>query len=337
MDILIRTGSHRLLYLADRLQREGHTVELQHSRDAYLTAWGGIFGGKRSGPPNRRPTSDSRREVPLPLPEGFSEGFTLSDLPEDEGGLRGPRALTRLFRGEGLEGPGAPLRLGGWWANGVLTSPHWVITEMGAWPGGGGRQVASSVALTALGDGAAPLAAAATGYLTPELPEEWTGLLQVEVLEGENGSPRFGRLWAGWPALHHQALLGQQPNALEALQKGPIIPPGVTFGTVLSIPPWPNAPTRSNRPQPLSPTLSAEARRQLIWHDVELYRGKLRTAGLDGFVALGVARCRFLSTARTVIREVATQLGLPELQLRSDAGEVADSALTVLERLGWID
>lgn len=320
MRIKVIQRTHRLAHTAAVLEGEGHEVEAFVTRDHYRAAYRGILGR-----PQRAWEGGELGDVDL----------VLTDDHEVTEALEG--ASVPVFgsvRTRGMET--SSLGFGMWAGSHALTCPHWVISELGVQHGGMGRRLPSSVALVAAPP--SDLSGNMATHLTLALPPGFRGLCRVEV----RVDPEFGQTMVpgvmrfGWPDLHAQLFLSQQAKLGDVFSNVPEMREGIHFATVLSIPPWPNPPTRASRPVSISPELAKELRAHLIWHDVAIRQGVLETCGLDGFVALGVARTKYLPTGKALITAAASQLGLVELQARLDAGSVIEQELSRLELGGLI-
>jgi len=315
MRIVTVSVSARLVPIAQRLRLEGHTVELHFTREHWRAAYRGIF--------DPQPSQDWQQAV-----EGGEALLLTDDITVSDQFQHAPLVLGRLPS----DRERSPLGVQGWWDGQQLVAPHWSVVEVGALAGGTGRRVPSSVTLAAMPSEATPLDPATEAVRTAA-PAGFRGVVRVEVVDALKGELGVVRL--GWPDLSYSLWAAGQDSTTDLIEGKPKPPRGVEFGTVLSVPPWPNPPTRASRPLPVA-DLPPEARRSLVWHDVELHRGKLRTAGLDGFVALGVARARLPRTARHRVFQVAGLLGLEELQVRQDAGDLGELVLVGLEEAGML-
>jgi hypothetical protein len=307
MRYIIVSRTHRLLHHAAKLEAEGHEVESFTTRSHYRSAYRGILSN-----PVREWDWEAKLELgdSTVLTDDYEVTEALADHPQLYGRIATP----------GVEQSG--LMLAGWWNGTELSCPHWVLIETGAWPGGMGRQVPVSVAIVAA-------QGVPEGVVFPVAPAGFRGLVRAEVLPG--GHTGLTRL--GWMDLHQQLLLSQQVKLSDALEHGPTLAPNmIHFGTVISVPPWPNPPTRSSKRYPVNPEMPKALRQHLVWHDAALTaRGALESCGLDGFVALGVACTRHLATARALVQEAAMGLGINELQPRPDAGTHIEQIITRLE------
>lgn len=315
MRIVVCPFTHTLLPLAHRLQVEGNDVEVHPSKEHFRAAYRGIISG--------RGTKDWEQAVEEGEALLITDDSRVTDRFE-----HAPRVLGQIPPA-GVEKN--DLGLAGWWDGQELLGAHWSIIERGAWPGGIGKRVNSSVTLIHAVPNV-PLVALAQETLASAAPATFRGVVRLEVTEGGAG---LGVTRYGWPDLSHQVWAAGQQSATLFVEGKVESPRGVEFGTVVSVPPWPNPPTKASRPLPLG-DLPSEVRKHLIFHDVELKRGKLQTAGLDGLIAVATARARFLRSARTMALQAAAQIQLHELQARSDAGELGETALVVLESQGWI-
>jgi hypothetical protein len=224
------------------------------------------------------------------------------------------------------DGPTSPLALGGWWDGETLQAPHWVIRDVGLWPGGLGPAELGGVTLVA--GVRFPLAA-----LESHLPGlgGFRGLIALDLMwDAEEKGWRAGRLQAGWPFLHAQAFLWAQPSVAAVLEGKPSTLPPYVVGVPACVPPYPYQ--ADVKPRQLF--IPGGAGPHLVLFDAQRRGQELWTAGLDGLVALSCGKGHTLASARRSALEALP--AAHELGARQDVGQLAEGVMVELERAGWL-
>ena len=341
--LFIANHTHRLLSLFWRLQKaEGQ--EAQHvGQGFYQACWKGLISPVERGYQDPRGRSIDPAKWPNADAICAGEVILVTDdmLATEYFGphLTGQWPLYGRLRSmdKGIEQ--SPLAVGGWYQNGQLSAVHWAVTELGAQHGNMGRKVRSSMALY-------PSERAPREMLElkcdEQLPEWFAGLVRLEVrLDEPDGllDMKPGLFQAGWPDLHQQLFLSQQPreggitNMLAG--KAGLIDGHIVFGTIISVPPWPSPPTRRARWYKFA-DMDPQQRGRIVLHDVALQDGKLVTGATDGMVGVVTGQGKMLGTARDLALRAGVATGLDELQLRSDAGSDIQVNLQRMEQLGLL-
>ena len=326
MSYLILSHTHHLLPVAQRLRREGATVEWAPWRSRYSRAWQGTLD-TALGPDARR-----TEETLQPLIDMAAAG-ELTVLHD------GPR-WSELFRGATDQwgtrepvGDLSPLRACGWWDGNDLHAPHLLVADLGAWPGGLGPRVEGGATLVR---GWETLVRAAwEPYLDGLRASGHRGLVQAHLGQGATV------LWwaGGWEPLHLHAFLAAlgDEHLGKALQgEVPVLPWAYSVAVPVTTGPWPIACDQHSPEVPLD--VPRELAAQASWHDFRVVEGKPMVAGLDGFVAVtkGTAATLGLARHKALAAAMAISTKVPAPQLRPDTGASVEGALASLERFGWV-
>jgi hypothetical protein len=330
--ILVLSGRHGLLPFAYRLKREGHDVEVSISKERYEAAWRGRLK-KFEFPHTGKRRIEAVQEV--------AQEAGVVVLTDDPRWTRSLAGAPRLF----ALGPSDALisnpMLGAWFDGEAFRNRHLLIEERGLWPGG----------LGAAQPGAAVMVRTETWPHEFELVLEsqldrlksagFRGLCQVgfevEPAEGEGEAKVVAKgLRAGWPFLQAHAFLSDCPSVGDILSGiEPPMPSRYVVVLPVSVPPWPMRVQAGQAPARVEVDLPREMHRHVFFHDIEIGPDAVRTAGLDGLVGVVRGSAQNLHLARSRALAVAIQMGVPEKQYRSDAGQVSEWALARLEELGF--
>ena len=331
---------HELLPLHHRLRREGHDSEAVVWRPRYERAWDGSVTKII-----RHSDSSLHAEALAPAVKEAEAGkVTVLTNVHRVAELFG--SAPGLFRAAPDLTPAAPkdrLLLGGWFDGESVHTPHLLVADWGAWPGGLGSNVLGGLTLVRLGAGAPPLVASAIDTVTQVLKSaSFKGLFHFDVAEDlATGEMQLQGLSAGWPWLHTQAFVAELEN-LGGTLTGETPRLRHKFVTVLPVtqPPWPNEKRGELAEGVEVGGLTGQAQGKCFWFDIVVDRAekKLRTAGLDGLLCVATgASDATAALARAKALELAMKIEVPEKQYRVDAGAMVDAALNTLEeRWGFV-
>lgn len=224
----------------------------------------------------------------------------------------------------------SPIALGGWWTGDTLMAPHWAVRDWGLWPGGMGPAELGGVTLI-------------TGPRHPvELLEpfgdalrgaQFRGMVALDLdWDGEAKGWRSGALRAGWPPFHTHLWLWGQAHVGSALLGQPSASPAYLVAAPVSVPPYPFNAERGPVPIGTQPSQNGS---HLVLFDVALEGGQLRTAGLDGLVALVCGRGATFAAAQRQAAVAVTGFAVAEAQFRPDTGASVYNFVADLEAAGW--
>ena len=330
LPILTLSHGTGLLPVANRLRREGATVEHLPFRHKYERAWEGSLDTVLKGEKKRDAATLA------PVIQLAAEGATTVLLDH-------PRWSELFHVAQSLYGvtprvtPASPVRACGWWTGETLVAPHLLVVDLGAWTGGYGPPVEGGATLI-VGYGAL------VQHLLEPLFDELKasghrGLvqahftLQTGALTGWEG---------GWQGLHTHAFLGALVTPLREVLGGaaPALAPLYTVAVPVTVPPWPLACNLASVESPIpmrspeTPGLTPDQLSHILWHDIRLEGGQLRVAGLDGLVGVAYGGAMGMPLAQRRALETATSLRLPEVQLRMDVGQSVPLVQAMLEERG---
>lgn len=351
MRFLVASMRAELLPLAHRLRREGHEVEALVWRSRYEAAWGGEIGKLA-----RHSDGTLMAEALRPQVEAAAAGELVV--------VTTVRRVAELFHAARricavLEPPPKSivpndrLLLGGWFDGESVQAPHLLVADWGAWAGGLGPAVLGGLTLIRLGGagvsgGTAPshpaFVAGAVQAATERMKSaSFRGLFHFDMEEvPETGELRLRALAAGWPWLHTQAFVAELDRlsvVLEGIAAPKILHKYVAVLPV-TIPPWPNEKRSDTTSGIAVEGLTPQQQGRAFWFDISVDKtaGKLRTAGLDGLLAVATGASDstpVLARARAV--ELAVRMQVPEKQYRGDLGMLVDPVLSTLEeRWGFV-
>jgi hypothetical protein len=319
---LLLSHTHGLLPLALRLKREGHPVEHIPWRHRYEKAWEGAIETGLKGERKR----DSESLAALIALANDGQVRVLADH---------PRWLELFGNSKDLWATRPPvgdpsvLRACGWWDGEHLQSPHLLVVDLGAWPGGQGALVEGGATLVRGWEGL--VRSVWEPYLDALKSSGHRGLVQAHLGHGLDV-----QWWSGgWTALHLHAWLSALETPVGVLLEGlpAVLPKTYTVVVPVTVPPWPVAcDQHSLESEVLAPK---EALSQALWHDTRVVEGKLLVAGLDGLVAVARGSAHGLGLARTRALAVATSIRVPQRQLRGDVGGLVERTLAHIETAGW--
>lgn len=338
---LVASMRSELLPLAHRLRREGNEVEALVWRARYESAWGGEIGKLA-----RHSDGTLMAEALHPQVEAAAKG----DLKV----VTTVRRVAQLFSGAKhlysvLESPAQAisprdrLLLGGWFDGESVQAPHLLVADWGAWAGGLGPAVLGGITLVRLGDPHQPVRSfpefvggAVQAAAERMKSASFRGLFHFDIEEvPETGELRLRGLSAGWPWLHTQAFVAELER-LSGLLDG--MEPRILHKYVcvlpVTIPPWPNEKRSETQAGVPVEGLTPQQQGRCFWFDIQVDKGagKLRTAGLDGLLAVATgASDSTPALARARALELAVRMQVPEKQYRPDVGMLVDPVLSTLE------
>lgn len=329
----ISTDTHAMLPVAHRLRLEGHDVETVVHKARFRRAWEGKQDnwGKDGG--KIRPDD----LTPITGQIAAGELTALVDSPWwTENVFKGPR----LFGALKNEPPNIhPLRAGGWFDGTTLHALHFLVYDVGAWPYRTGPAVPGALTLIRDDSPDADAKSAMRQQLESELKaRDFKGLVNVGLIEDNEGGLKADGLQAGWPFLHLHAFLSEVEGFGDVLQGAvPVLPMKYVTVVPVTIPPWPNHGTAAEK-DALVEGLTPQQQSRVFWHDIRVLpeERKVLTAGLDGLVGVvrGAAQSPVLSQARAL--EVAAKIILPQKQWRPDVGQTVGAAVASLEMAGLV-
>lgn len=333
MKFLVASTRHELLPLHHRLRREGHDSEVVVWRARYEKAWDGQVRKVL-----RHTDGSLSAEALAPAVEEATKGKLAV--------VTTVRRMAEVFEGSPLVYRDLPpvgslrdrLCFGGWWEGGELVCPHLLVVDWGAWTGGLGPAVPGALTLIRLHDRPIPgLLGPVLTEVTGHIPAGWRGLVMFDAVEDHTtGEMRLGGLQAGWPWLHTQAFVAEMDNLGNTLAgtEMPFLTRRFVTVVPVTMPPWPN---EKGAPVPEGVEvggLTPLQQGRLMWFDIQVDRAarKLRTAGLDGLLAVAVGSSNSTpALARARSLELAARLEVPGKQFRADAGGAVDGVLATLE------
>ena len=334
MKFFISTDTHAMLPVAHRLRLEGHDVETVVHKARFRKAWAGkqVNWGKEGG--------KIRPEDLAPIPEQVARGELVALVDS-------PWWTENVFKGPGVFGAlkdyGTtihPLRAGGWFNGSELHAIHFLVYDMGAWPNRTGPMVPGALTLIRDDSPDADFKAAIKQELEAELKaRDFKGLINVGLIEDNEGTLKIDGLQAGWPFLHLHAFLSEVEDFGSVLvgTKEPVLTSKFVTVVPVTLPPWPNHGTAASKDLVIE-GLTPQQTGRVFWHDmrVDSEARQLLTAGLDGLVGVcrGAAQSPVLAQARCL--EVAARISLPEKQWRADAGSAVAAAVSRLEVAGLV-
>lgn len=333
MRFVVASLRAELLPLAHRLRREGHDVDALVWRERYEAAWEGAL-------------SKSVRHS-----DGTLELAALEQrLREADRVLTSVRRIHELCSTAYAVAPKLTeaephdrLLLGGWFDGEQIQAPHLLVADWGVYPGGLGAHVLGGLTLVRLGESGgetrpnanypAFVGGAVQAAIERMKSVSFRGLFHFDVEEDvASGELRLRGLSAGWPELHTFAFVAELENLADTIAGiRPKLLHKYVSAIPVSIPPWPNE--RQGKGEVLAiEGLTPTQQGQLFWLDMAVEGRKLRTAGLDGLVAVAIgASDSTPALARLRAVELAQRLQVSGKQFRSDAGAAVDSVLATLE------
>lgn len=366
MKFLVLSNRHALLPLAHRLRSEGHEVRLLMRKRRFERAWGAM------AQPLLRHSKDefSYAQVePLAAAVKAGEYTLISDVPssssfsrlfadcggylkldvgsggrggsgssgEEAGGEAGAASEAAAASATPGSSASGAVRVGWWFDGEFLRSPHLLVYDLGAWPFGLGPQVPGGLTLIT------PTASAELGFLDePSEPlakrlkqRGFRGLVNAVVdRDPRSGGVGLYGVEAGWPDLHTAAWLSSTEHVGEVLGGSRTDGPTSRYTVVLpvSIPPWPSLRGEAEVQglEDLHPSLQGK----FFWYDItpDPETRALRTAGLDGLVAVARGEGGTFERARRTALALTQALPLHEKQYRPDVGSKVPEVLGLLEQ-----
>lgn len=330
MRFLIASHRAELLPLAHRLRREGHEVEALVWRARYEAAWEGSLAKIARH-------SDGTLER-----EALSEKLKAAD-----------RVLTTVHRVQEMHpaaygvaqnltehAPKDRLLLGGWFDGEQIQAPHLLVADWGLFPGGLGAQVLGGLTLIRLGGDYPGFVGGAIQAAVERMKSvSFRGLFHFDVEEEPTtGELRLRGLSAGWPELHTFAFVAELESLAATISgEAPKLLHKYVTALPVSIPPWPSERQGKGESLPIE-GLTPQQQGRCFWLDMQVDGRTLRTAGLDGYIAIAIGAADSTpALSRLRALELSHRLQVPGKQMRSDAGSQVDSVLATLEdRWGFI-
>jgi hypothetical protein len=327
VDILVFSHHHGLLPFSWRLKREEHNVKTVVWNQRYNRAWEGRLDKLLTSKPTVENLTNEIEAAKAGELVVITDSLRGQEMFKDAASLYGVPKQVPFSHPPSL-------LLGGWFAGGTLSAPHWLVPDWGLWPGGLGPTVLGGCTLLRT-------------PRTLQLPEELTSALQAQAYSGllvvgldyreaSRELVPIGFL-AGWPFLFTHLFISGLQNLGNVLAGESPQTQGTAFEVALPVsqPPWPipGAPG----PEPVQLTgLSNEVARQCFFHDLALKGSEVWTAGLDGLVAVARGSGASLASAQSKALAVAHALPLQQKQFRVDVGCRVPSVLVGLEELGYL-
>lgn len=332
MSYLVLSHKHELLPFAWRLHREGHEVETVVWKERYEAAWDGLIEKAVTGPDKGPEAAKKLDSIRARYYERAASG-ELTVLTNFHSGQRVFGGAPRVFGtsvGAAPELP--PLAVGGWFNGERFLEQHVTVGDVGLWPGGAGARCLAGLTLIRHEH---PLLRGFLEATKDELKSEsFRGLVSVP-LSFNPVSKEFSAdgYQAGWPVLHSHAFLSELPSVGSVLEgSGAIeLPKRCVVVAPVTVPPWPLAANISPEPVPIEGEFD---RGGVFFHDMKAVEKVPTVAGLDGFVAVARGAADHFQLARWRAIALASQIELPQRQLRTDVGSSVDSVLAGFEELG---
>lgn len=343
---LLFSHYHGLVPLANRLSKEGRSVEVLAWNDRYSRAWAGKLKPVLSNEEKRKGASEQTAHLQKLLDWG--EVILVAD--SEHALRRFPTAKHRLVT-HSAEAP-PPVRLGGWFDGEQIVAPHLLVEDRGAWPGGMGPQVAGGMTLIRIAPDRTWFLDAFAKATDEAKSADHRGLVQVVGELGPEGAVRYERVVMGFHGLHLHAFLAalgeeQLVGTILAGEAAPHFPRRVAVTLPVTVPPWPNGGAAQHesalvrfewpgREPEEAKALSQLAFGQVAWHDVRVdaKARRLFVAGLDGLVGVARGTGDSVLLARGRALELAGALVLPEKQYRPDVAGGVEEVLARLEAAG---
>ena len=328
MRFVVASLRAELLPLAHRLRREGHEVEALVWRARYESAWeGAITKSVRH--------SDGSLEIAAlesKLREADRVLTTVRRVQE-----LCPTAFgvaTKLTEAE----PRDRLLLGGWFDGEGILAPHLLVADWGVYPGGLGAQCLGGLTLVRLDESAEPpfpafVSGAVQAAVERMKSVSFRGLFHFDVEEDvASGELRLHGLSAGWPELHTFAFVAELANLASTIGgEPPKLLHRYVSAIPVSVPPWPNE--RQGKGESLAiEGLTPIQQGKCFWLDMAVEGRQLKTAGLDGLVAVAIgASDATPALSRSRAQDLAGRVRVEGKQYRPDAGMLVDAVLATLE------
>lgn len=323
--------THSLFPLAYRLRGEGHEVDLHVWDGRFSRAWRAALA-----PQSLERLSDDgewethSRQLARVISQAEGGSCLVSDLPE----LWVPSGnVPHRYVAPSQPAPAASLlKVGGWWTGDKLLTPHVLVEDRGAWPGGLGTTTPGGLTLVNT-----PVLGGLEGLWRSALTQlgglKYQGLFQCPVLPTAEGGIYLGPPEGGWPFLHSHAFLSELDGLGEVLlgQQEPTLPKRFVVALPLSVPPYPTQRAWGGEPRPIG-GLTPVQRQRVFWHDVQPMEGALTTGALDGLVGVVRGAAGNLELARQLALEVCERVELAEKQYRPDVAQHVDRVLAGVEQ-----
>jgi hypothetical protein len=298
--------------------------------ERYEKAWDGRLDKEPAGKPNAKAGPLEQ----LADVARVGELTVLTDSPRGMELFAGSPRLYGFVEPQPWQRPPA-LCLIGWFDGEGWSGRQWAVPDWGLWPGGLGAHVLGGVTLIA-GTRFPPVLEAFTDGLKG-LGFRGLVVVGLDYLEAARELIPTGFM-AGWPSIFTHAWMESAGGQLcELLDGQPAMTAPRPFTVALPVtqPPYPVR----GAPGPGSVSLAGLVKEQSIhcyFHDVMVEGAEIRTAGINGFVAVVAATGASLHSAQVKALGVAQSLPLPEKQFRMDVGGMVNAALGSLELLGYI-
>lgn len=332
VDFLVFSHRHGLVPIAHRLRSSGAPVELVINKRTFEGAWAGGFDKVLSHTQGSLTTENMdlvRQRVAEGLTALVSDTNTVKDF-------HGPWSYRTL---DWDERPPSGVRLGAWFDGQDLKGHHFLVLDMGAWPGGLGLQVAGGATLVHfdVGQDLSPIQALWAQIVEQLKARDFRGLVNAGLEVGPEGVHLTG-VEAGWPWLHTHAWLSALTNLRQVLAgAAPVFEPEARYVVALpvTVPPWPIWPVQVQaRAEAVQlGGLAPEDLGRWFWHDVTIDAQErvLRGAGRDGLLGVARGSGHHLEVARASALEQASRLQVPGKQLRADVAAQTPRVLSLLE------
>jgi hypothetical protein len=339
MPYLVVSYTHLLIPFAYRLKLEGNQTQLVVCSPPFEKAWNGKFDhvlpAREVNAENLKPTLEMAQR---------GEVTVLSDSNKTSRMFRGVPSFYGVLPTKRKDRPQSLLRLGAWWNGEEFTNHHFLVCDLGAWPGGYGPQVLGGLTLLRASPEHIPVFEPVLNPLVETIVnDQFQGLVQAGVQENALGGLELSGAEFGWPFLQSHAFLSELDSFADLLEKREVELPKKSVTVVpVSLPPWPaqhgaqRAKSASDRPVA---GLTPKQMGSVFWHDVHLdaETKTVSSGGLDGLlgVARGAADNHYLSRSKAV--KIASMIEAHEKQMRPDAGGMVANVLAQLEdRMGVV-
>jgi hypothetical protein len=344
MKVLVISHTHHLLPFAWRLKGEGCDVEVIIDRDRYESAWQGRFsllwanskggnGAKRSRTHKAKLRSRVEGEDRVVLTDSYKWLEVFSGYPHLFGMIERPEGAVAL----------PPYLIGAWFDGEEMSGRHFLVEDQGLWPAGLGPAVLGGATLVSPQGGWPDAFEVALSGVKDELKaHSYRGLVKVGIqLDPEEpGEPILVGYQAGWNFLQAHALLAEAgdagtPSFSDILAGAePQFAHRYTVALPMTIPPYPNRSAANKHADTLEIPAVAWKSGKFYWHDMAVVDGMVRTAGLDGLVAVVKASANSFRLTSNRLLSYGKLLDLPELQARLDVGSQVEFMLAMLEERG---
>lgn len=330
-NITIITKEHKLLPLAHRLSNiEKIPTRVIVWKRSYENAWEGMID---------KYLLSSKREIhhesvtKLIQDSIENNSIVLHDVKNLEGAFDASKLAYTINSQESSQ---SSIRLGFWWNGEKALLPHILVYDIGAWPGGMGRQLPSAVTLICIQEDS-DLMQIWESFFDEKAKEfifnkPFKGLVNAGLIE-DKGELLLDSWEMGWPDLHTQAFMGAvegswgqflgNNNLKEPNESAIFFDKKFTVALNVSVPPWPGSSNTLSQGRAVKQKLidlNPKLHEYVYWHDVAVDKEVklLYTAGLDGLLGVVHAKANCLENASQKALGVASLIGTEEKQFRSD-------------------